>query len=73
MSASKMEAFIFLFCWSADVLKGKKECTVRKADVEEEKSFYTRPHGETYFTLRSGTTGYSRLQFIAFIRGDMED
>lgn len=68
-----MEAFIFLFCWSADVLKGKGKSQARKADLEEEKSFYTRPHIEAYFTFWSGTTGYPRLLFIAFISEDMED
>lgn len=51
--------------------KGKSKA--RKADLEEEKSFYTRTHGEAYFTLWSGTTGDPRLLFIAFISEDMED
>ena len=68
-----MEAFIFLFCWSANKLKGKGKSKARKADLEEEKSFYTRPHGEAYFTLWSGTTACPRLLFIAFISEDMED
>lgn len=72
-SASEMEAFIFLFCWSANALKGKEKSTARKADLEEEKSFYTRPHDEAYFTLWSGTSGNSGLLFIAIISGDMED
>lgn len=46
---------------------------VRKADPEEEKSFYTRTHCEAYFTPQTGTTGYPRLLFIAFITEDMED
>lgn len=51
--------------------KGKSKA--RKADLKEEKSFYTRPRSEAYFTLWSGTTGYPRLLFIAFISEDMED
>lgn len=72
-SASEMEAFIFLFCWSANVLRGKGKNLERKADLEEEKSFYTGPQSEAYFTLWSGTTGSPRLLFIAFISEDMED
>lgn len=68
-----MEAFIFLFCWSANVLKGKEKSKARKADLEEGKSFYTRPRSEAYFTLWSGTSGYLRLLFIAFISEDMEE
>lgn len=53
--------------------KEKEKSKARKADLEEEESFYTRPHGEAYFTLWSGTSGYPRLLFIAFISEDMED
>ena len=66
-----MEAFIFFFCWSANVLKGKSKA--RKADLKEEKLFHTRPYSEASSTLWSGATGYHRLLFIAFISEDMED
>lgn len=42
----------------------RKKSKARKADPEEEESFYTRPQGEAYFTLWSGTSGYPRLLFI---------
>lgn len=49
--ASEMEAFIFLFCWSANALNATGKSKVREADLKEEKSFYTRAHSEAYFTL----------------------
>lgn len=47
-----MEAFIFLFCWSANVLKvkGEEKNNAMKAELKEEESFHTGPHGEEYFT-----------------------
>lgn len=48
-----MEAFIFLFCWSANVLKvkaKKKKPNTMKAELKEEESFHTGPHGEEYFS-----------------------
>lgn len=53
VSASEMEAFIFLFCWSANVLKvkaKKKKPNTMKAELKEEESFHTGPHGEEYFS-----------------------
>lgn len=48
-----MEAFIFLFCWSANVLKvegeEKNNPNAMKAELKEEESFHARPHGEKYF------------------------
>lgn len=55
-SASEMEAFIFLFCWSANVFKGKEKSKVRKADLKEEKSFHSRPHSEAYSTPWPGAS-----------------
>lgn len=49
--------------------RGKSKA--RKADLEEEKSFYTRPHSEAYSTLWSGSSGYPGLLFIAFISEDV--
>lgn len=42
-----MEAFIFLFCLSANLLKAE-EANAMNAELKEGESFHTRPHAEEY-------------------------
>lgn len=63
-----MEAFIFLFCWSANVLKGEGEKNnAMKAELKKEESF------QRIFHSRCVPGGYAGPVFIAFIGEDMKE
>lgn len=74
-SASEMEAFIFLFCWSANVLKVEGE-----EKKQRNESWAQRGRIISYWPTRwrifypwSVPSGYTEPLFIAFIGEDMKE
>lgn len=71
-SASEMEAFIFLFCWSANALKGKGKKARREKLIPKKRNHFIPDHKVKPISL-FGLVQVAILGYCLFISEDMED